>query len=312
MPKTNITKFVLFVILALTGSFVISGCGGRGDVRADRATVFGAPVQVGSLRSPELVEASGVAASKCQSNVYWAHNDSGGDTYLFAIDGSGSHLGVWRVGRARNRDWEDIAVVKDAAGKCFVLIGDIGNNELQREELAIYRVGEPAVDASAAASARSSARDTEPAEVLYFKYPGAPRDAETLLADPTTGDLYVLTKSEKDPVTVYKLAPEFSGAMQEAQRISEFTLPAVPHGFLTGGDISPDGRHVVLCDYINGYELSLPALSTDFDEIWKQRPLRFDLGDRSAGEAVTYSQDGGSILAISEDRGSPVFRVDRK
>lgn len=314
MPNKNITKIALFVILALGGSASF-GCGPLGASDAPQAqdtADFAAPTRTGTLRSPDLTEASGVAASKCQPNVYWTHNDSGGGAFLFAIDGTGAHLGVWRVAGAKNKDWEDVAAFKDASGKCFVVIGDIGDNDLEREHLAVYRVREPMVDEASRSSTKASASETAPTEELNFRYPDVRRNAETLLVHPATGDVYVLTKSKREPISVYKLRPDYSGPEQLAQKIAEFTVPAVPNGLLTGGDISPDGKRIVLCDYVYGYELTLPALSASFDDIWKQRPLRFALGERGVGEAVAYTTDGDAVIAISEDPGTPVHLVERK
>jgi hypothetical protein len=317
MLRKNITKITWFVILGFVGVGLTSSCGSiatDGVAQTDRGgdvADFERPMRVGVLRSPELKEASGVAASKCQPNVYWAHNDSGDEALLYAIDGTGEHLGVWRVTGAKNRDWEDVAAVRDQAGKCQVLIGDIGNNELNAKQLSVYRVAEPTVD-NARRPPGSPPSETAPAETLNFQYPGARRNAETLMVHPTSGDIYVLTKSKKQPVSVYKLTPDFSGAEQKAVKVAEFSVPAVPNGMLTGGDISPDGKRVVLCDYVYGYELSLPALSTNFDDIWKQRPQRFSLGDRNVGEAVAYTQAGDAVVAISEEVNTPVFLVKRK
>ena len=68
----------------------------------------------------------------------------------------------------------------------------------------------------------------------------------------------------------------------------------------------------MLCDYIYGYELNLPAMAANFDDIWKQEPLRFDLGDRKAGEAVAFTADGDAVVAISEELNTPVYTVKRK
>lgn len=314
MPNTNITKIALFVILALTCSANSIGCGLKasgGPIHDPEAADYEAPRRVGALRSPDLAEASGVTASKCQRDVYWTHNDSGGGAFLFAIDGTGGHLGVWRVSGAKNRDWEDIAEFKDADGKCFLLIGDIGDNDLRRDELSVYRVAEPLVSDSSRSSSKAAPLETAPAEILNFEYPDAKHNAETLLVHPVSREIYVLTKSKKEPVIVFKISPQFSGPVQKAERIAQITVPAVPNGLLTGGDISPDGKHIVLCDYVYGYELSLPALAANFDEIWKQQPLRFDLGDRGVGEAVTYTSDNSAAFAISEELNTPVYIVKR-
>ena len=36
---------------------------------------------------------------------------------------------------------------------------------------------------------------------------------------------------------------------------------------MTGGDISPDGRRVVLCNYVEALEYRLPAEATSFDAV---------------------------------------------
>ena len=70
---------------------------------------------------------------------------------------------------------------------------------------------------------------------------------------------------------------------------------------ITGGNISPDGRRVALW-ITQGYELTLPAGVTNFNDIWKQKMVSFDLGQRKQGEAVTYRLDGKALLATSEGK----------
>ena len=94
-------------------------------------------------------------------------------------------------------------------------------------------------------------------------------------------------------------------------KVSDLTVPAIPNGSITGGDISPDGKHLILCDYFSGYEFDLPA-GADFDAIWKQRPARVDLGEREIGEAVAYSADGSFVIAVSEKRNTSVNIARRR
>ncbi|MCA1589991.1 MAG: hypothetical protein LC734_06280 [Acidobacteria bacterium] len=94
--------------------------------------------------------------------------------------------------------------------------------------------------------------------------------------------------------------------------MAEITVPSVPNGLLTGGDIAADGTRLVLCDYAAGYEYSLPSNTANFDDIWKQASVKFDLGTRKNGEAIAYSTDGNSIFATSEGKRQPIIRVDRK
>jgi hypothetical protein len=279
---------------------------------AELSTDYEKPVTIGRIESSEITESSGLASSLCQPNVLWTHNDSGGDAFIFAIDLKGKHLGTWRVTNSRNDDWEDMAAYKGASGECYLYIGDIGNNKLARAEQTIYRVKEPEVPSGEGDSSRKNPLQTEPAEAFSYRYPGPPHDAETMMAQPQTGDIYILTKRIDGPSIVYKLKPHFgSPSSNRAERIAELSLPAVPNGLLTGGSISPDGKRVIVCDYSAGYELDLGD-AVAFDEVWKQKPVAVDLGDRRQGEAVTFSRDGRSVYATSERKNSPLIEAKRK
>jgi hypothetical protein len=94
------------------------------------------------------------------------------------------------------------------------------------------------------------------------------------------------------------------------KRLGEIKVPSLLGGVLTGGSISPDGRRIALCDYLNGYEAVLPARSKSFDDIWKQPLKAFSLGQREQGEAITYRADGKALLATSEGKQPPLIQVE--
>ena len=316
MPRMNITKFAAFVIFSGVGVSQLCCASLSNDSLANtipesEQAKYEKPTVVGNLKSDEITESSGLVASKCQTDVIWTHNDSGDGPYIFAINEKGEDLGTWKVAGATNRDWEDISERREPDGKCYLYIGEIGNNKLEREELAVYKVLEPTVNGQTKNSTRNEPLETESAFVLRFKYPDSRQNAETLLVHPITGEIYVLSKSKNEPSGVYRLKPEFGESVQIASLISKVTVPAVPNGLLTGGDISGDGRHVALCDYFYGYEITLPDSAKSFDEIWTQKPIRLDIGKRNVGEAIAYSQDGISVLSTSEDRNAPIYRVNR-
>ncbi len=316
MSNKTIAKFSCVVILlAISGSCSHTSSSTRYAVPVNSATLspdYDKPVIVGRIASNEITESCGVAVSQCQPDVLWTHNDSGDDAFIYAINLKGDHLGTWRVSGARNLDWEDIAAYKDPAGTCYLYIGDIGNNKLERSEQRVYRVKEPLASADSAATSKKRPGQTDASEVLAFKYPQTVYDAETLMVQPQNGEIYVLTKRLDGPAIVFKIKPLFDGpAPVTAEQIAEVSLPAVPNGFLTGGAISRDSRRIVLCDYSAAYVLDL-GTATDFDDIWKQRPVTVDLGDRKQGEAVSFGPDGESIVATSEKKNSPVIQVTRK
>jgi len=274
---------------------------------------YSPPKTTGEIDNPEITESSGVAASKCQADVFWTHNDSGDDAYLYAINRKGGRLGTWKVPNAENTDWEDIASHKDAAGKCFIYIGEIGDNERKRPEHKVYRVAEPTVLPENADSTKKQPLETAPAESLKFRYPDANQDAETLMVDPSSADIYVVTKKISGPAGVYRLKSDFGNPdTANAEKIADVSMPAVPNGYVTGGDISPDGRRVIICDYSAAYEFTLPAGAKSLDDIWKQTPESVDVGKRKTGEAVCYTQDGNSLILTTEGKNKPVIEVVRK
>jgi hypothetical protein len=320
MLKKTITKKCVLVIscLALAASF--SSCFSAASKDDDRKiSKSGTPKSVkdyrkariiGKIESNEITESSGLVASKCQENVLWTHNDSGDNAFVFAINTAGKKLGTFRVKGAINVDWEDIAAYKNADGECFLYIGDIGNNARARSNLVVYLVKEPLVSPSGASSSKKNPIETENSKAIKFVYSDSRHDAETLLVHPQTADIYIVTKELSSPASVYKLANNYaSDKINKLEKITDLSVPAIPNGFLTGGDISSDGKKVVVCDYFAAYEFALPENSKNFEEIWKQKPLTISIGEREQGEAVCYSFDGKSIFATSEKKNSPIFEA---
>ncbi len=296
-----------------------AGARRSGEISAPAAGgAYGSPVKLGELEDTTIRESSGIVASRRNPGLFWTHNDSGDGPFLYAFDRRGGRRGVWHVKGARSRDWEDIAVGPGPErGRAYLYIGDIGDNTEKREEIVVYRISEPLITPGDAATSKSAPRQTEtPAEAIRLRYPDGQHDAEALLVHPATGDLYIIIKTSASRTTVYKLTAPFSAsAIHTLTRVGEVSIPSVLGGMITGGDIGPDGRRVILCDYLGGYELVLPSGddidSRSFDTIWRQPVSRVALGGRQQGEAVCYRADGEAILSTSEKRPAPLIEVMR-
>jgi hypothetical protein len=320
MSNKTINKFFVFVILFATLSITFSGCiPASSNSRSARpendrfSANYAKPEAAARIESPEINESSGLAASRCQTEVLWTHNDSGDDAFIFAINYRGERLGTWKVTGATNTDWEDIAAFRDKNGECFLYIGEIGDNKRTRGEFKIYRVREPRISDGDKSSSKKNPLETEPAETIKFSYPDMRHDAETLMVHPVSGDIYVLSKRVSGASTVYKLRNDSNRSeINVLEKIADLSVPAVPDGLLTGGDISPDGKSVIVCDYFNAYEIVLPNSAKQFDEIWKEKPETVELGPREIGEAVCYSSDGRFVFATSEKVNQPLVRVARR
>jgi hypothetical protein len=318
MSNKTITKNFAFVISFLLISIFTNACSSVSSQKENNknnsanqtAKNYSEPKVVGEIASNEIKESSGLAASKCTEDVFWTHNDSGDDAFIFAVNSKGKKLATYKVTNAKNTDWEDIAGFKDKNGECFLFIGNIGNNARARGEHSIYKVKEPSEFSND--SGKKNPQTTDAAEEIKFSYPDIRHDAETLLVHPQTGDLYIITKRLTGASGVYKLEANYDKSKtNKLEKIADITVPSVPNGLLTGGDISPDGRRVVVCDYFAAFEFILPGKSKKFDDIWKEIPQKIELGTREQGEAIGYSADGNSIFATSEKKDSPMIEVKR-
>ena len=275
---------------------------------------YGAPSTVATIRSPSVVESSGLVASHNAPGVYWTHNDSGDGPFIYAFDSRGESRGVWRVVGAKADDWEDISVGPGGVpGRPYLYIGDIGDNNASRLEIVVYRTSEPVIVAADTTSTKTKPRLTEPADAIRLRYPDGKHDAEALLVDPASGNIYIVTKIAFAKPSVYEaVAPLNATEVTTMKRVGDIRVPSLFGGVITGGSVSPDGRRVALCDYFEGYELVLPKGRPNFEDIWKQRMTTIDLGKRKQGEAIAYRLDGKALLTTSEGKRSPLIQVVRR
>ena len=299
----------------------------RAEQKPSSPQIYGPPIKIGVLEDRAIDESSGIVASRTTPGMYWTHNDSGDGPFIYAFDERGHSRGVWRVSGATAQDWEDIAVGPGpTAGTNYLYIGDIGDNEGKRSQIIVYRVPEPTItpagegtrDAGSPAGqprwgAKSNPQLTEAAEVVRLRYPDGQHNAEALMVHPVTGMIYIISKIEFGKAGVYEADPAQSSAgVITLARVGELSVPTVFGGMITGGDISPDGLRVALCDYVQGYELALPDGSSDFNLAWKQPLKPIALGQREQGEAIGYRLDGKALLATSEGRPTPLIQVVRR
>ena len=275
---------------------------------------WGSPVHLADLEYQPIRESSGLAASRRNPNLLWTNNDSGDEPFIYAFDRRGKHRGVWRVVGAKAQDWEDMAIGPGPKrGTSYLYLGDIGDNLKRREEIVVYRVVEPQIVSTDSSSTRQDARNTQPADVIRMRYPDGKHNAETLLIHPATGDLYIVTKVSGEAARVYKAKAPFSKtAITILKQIGEVRFPNAFVGVITGGSISPDGRRVVLCDYIEAFELVLSRRGATFDVIWKEPLKGVDIGARQQGESICYRPDGMALLATSEELPCPLIEVKRR
>lgn len=190
-------------------------------------------VQVGTITHPRLTESSGLAASRRHPGVFWTHSDGGGPKrqVLYAINREGKSLAEFRVVGAKIEDWEDIAL--DDTGHLY--LGDIGNNDAKRTQIAVYEVDEP--DPTSARTLASVSRSWQ------LRFPKKPLDCEALFV--WKGHAYLISKVFDDKkADLYRFALESRMGPVVLERVARLPVESP----VTGADISGDGRRLgVVC-----------------------------------------------------------------
>lgn len=279
----------------------------RAATKNEPVTGWGPPAAVGHLESGDLDESSGLAASHRNRGLLWTLNSDPQDQILFCVRSDGSHCGAWELEVAQEGDWEAIAIGPGTrSGHPYVYIGDVGDNSSSRTEVVVYRIPEPEVEPRDEASSESQPARSVPVEELRMTYPDGPHDAETLMVHPRSGDIYLVTKHES-LARVYKATPPptFAGSVSLEQ------LTSIRSEAITDGSISPDGRRVILCTKVRGYELLLPR-SEGFDSIWEQEITPVTLVPGEEREGCAYQLDGDAILMTSEGLHTQLYQVIRR
>lgn len=257
-----------------------------------QAPAFGERVDCGEIAHADLHEASGLVASRQNAGVFWAHNDSGDENRLYAFNAQGKHLGVYTIAHARARDWEDIAIGPGPeAGKQYLYIGDIGNNVERFRVQHIYRVLEPAVSAR-----QTPVQETlGGVEAISFSYPERNRNAETLMLDPLTKDLFIVSKEDSSAFVFRAAYPQSTAATIELEQIGE-----LPFATAVAGDISPAGDEILIKTYDSIYYWKRAAEQT-LGAALAQAPQRVPYLPEPQGEAVCWKADGIGYYTLSEE-----------
>lgn len=267
-------------------------------VRADSCTAYGTPVSVTRIEAADLSESSGIAGSEARPDTWFTHDDSGGKARLVAFRLDGTVAGTHEVEGATNRDWEDLAAGPCPGGEDRCLyVADIGDNERKYDDVRVYAVAVP--------------QDQQPAPVLAtwkLHYPQGPRNAETLLVHPRTGQVHLVTKDPGGTSEVYALPADPGDAVQELRYVTSVQIEGRNRSArkVTGGDWNRTGTRVVLRTYDHALEWRVPAGSSTIP--WSDSPREVALASEKQGEAITYDTDG-SLLTTSEGDPMPVSRV---
>ena len=268
------------------------------------ADAYNAPVSLGKITNTSIDEASGIVVSKRNPGILYVHNDSGDSARFFAIDETARVVGTFPVSGATAVDWEDAALGPCPQGSC-VYLGDIGDNDEARTNVAIYRVGEP--DIAGGQTSGSLAAEKYP-----FAYPDGPRNAESLMVHPTTGDIYIISKKSSGKSGVYKFPqPLKVNTKVTLIKVADLKLPTDTDAKATAADIHPCASRFLLRTYSRVYEFRAAA-GESFEQAFTKTPVVLPAPDEDQGEAIAYALDGSAYYTVSEGTKSPLYRISAK
>jgi len=242
----------------------------------------------------EIPESSGLAASKRTRNLFWSHNDSG-DAVIYGIRADGSLAGRVRVAGASVVDWEAVAVGACDGNQCLY-IGDIGDNDLKRAQVTIYRTREPLPGDGS----------TPPSEAIQARYPDGPQDAEALFI--AEGTLFIITKGEGAPVRIYRLPRLDTSGPQTLELVTALTGSGPRKSErITDAAASPSGTWTALrtSDQVLFYRTA--ALISGQPGTALAHDLR-GIGEPQ-GEGIAWADDRTLYLSGEAERGGTFSRI---
>lgn len=246
-------------------------------------------------RLPEKVEeTSGIELTG--KNEVWTLNDSGGTAELYLCNTIGNLIRTVVIDGANNQDWEDLA--QDDLGNFY--IGDMGNNNNDRENLCIYKIPNP--DAT-----NNSSVQAEKIKFSYEDQTAFPPDDNNLNFDCEAiiwykNNLYLFSKNRSLPIktSVYRI-PDEPGEYV-AEKLGTFDTGGTSTAgtdiysyWITAADISPNGKELALLSHDRVWVFYNFAGDNFFNGDYKI----FQLETNTQKEAICFADD--STLYITDE-----------
>ncbi|UKJ07659.1 hypothetical protein [Solitalea lacus] len=263
-------------------------------------------VEQKELQNMNLKEISGVAAGSTNPNFIYAIEDSFNANRVYILGSQGQYLGDLKLKNYKNYDWEDIAIGPGPElGKSYIYVADIGDNYRVMNAVIIYRFKEPDL------TKVKMPIDTVIRKIdrLRFQYPDKRYNAETILLDPLTKDLYIITKGTT--ARIYK-APysKLKGGTMRLQYVG-----SIPIEQATGGSISADGSQILIKDYKQVYYWKRNE-ATPIEETLIGPPTLVSYRKEIQGESIGWTNNGKGYFTISErekrEREKPMLNFYRR
>lgn len=252
----------------------------------------------------QLKEISGIVYTET-SQLSWVLEDSGNANEIYGLNNDGKLEKTITIAQTENIDWEDIT--KDSQENLY--IGDFGNNDNTRKDLAIYKIDKEALNNSSAV----------PSYKISFSYPEQtefPPKKTKLFYDVEAfveykNNFYLFTKNRSkgfDGTTFLYKVPNQAGVHQ-AQLLGQFKAEGdYQNAAITSASISPDGKKVVLLSHSQVWIFE----NFTSDNFFSGKVKRVSLEHFSQKEAIGFKDNSTLLIADEKTKkiGGLVYQLD--
>jgi hypothetical protein len=188
-----------------------------------------------------ISESSGLV--RTNKGTFWSHGDGGNAAELYEFDSTGNLLRTLKFSNATNIDWEDIT--RDDKGNLW--LGDVGNNDSDRDNLVLYRVGNPDLHDSTRVHAGILKLTLEDQTVIPAPVGNRNFDIEGIAS--FKDSIILVTKNRASPSSGYAKIywlPAITGQAVARLIDSIYTETHIQLGRITGADYYAAGQLLVL------------------------------------------------------------------
>ena len=306
---------------------------------ADR--VAGSISRLGSLEERSITESSGLARSAV-ADCFWTINDSGNPAEIFLFGNKGQHLARVTLENATNKDWESLASFT-FSGKRWGLVADVGDNLRKKTVHRLYFFRDP-TDLNPRPVSKQTFEKQKTVQALPVEFiyqdrrsngtkvePADPirQDCEAVAVDPTTLDIWFIEKvflnrdrsvvpsiyvlpMPKTQLESHEAKPSgrIDSTAKASTKLVADRIGSFPIRNVTGMAFSPDGKKLIVRNYLTARLFIRPEGKTWRQTVVDQKPFLVALPLQRQGEAICFTADSNSVIVTSEGRRQRVWKID--
>ncbi len=238
--------------------------------------------EVSRISDDRIKESSGLAISAQHRDLAYTINDAGNAPIVYAIEiSTGDVVGETKVGGGPVRDSEAIAI--DGKGRMW--LADLGDNDEERDDVALYRFPEPGPGNHSVDATR-----------FPVSYGSGPVDVEAFLVHPETNEKFLITKEKKNGGALLALPGKLAADRANPARDVGKQMPQDT----SDGTFTPDGSQALV--------RTRESVFVYDPKTWQQVE-QLSVPEVEQGESIAMEPDGRSFIIGSEGKNSPLIRV---